>query len=562
MPTPSTPAGGKTGPAPVGPAPAGSATGGYATPPANNPVPVNSPGSGGFGGVYNPLNLHNVDKSFRDPKGFVYDVLGMDPNATPDNYDAKGQLAYSQGMSASVYNEAMRQKAINDAKPAPQATISAQTIAAPGAINAQTINTPGIVGGAEADALRARQLQQAETAANSPSSAAAQMRAAGGQIENQQLGMAAAARGADRGAARRDAMLAMGSQGQVAANQSAALAAQEQAAKQQAYTQALSGVRSGDVSTTQAQTQIGAANQGANLQAQQATAGNTLTAAQANQGANLQAQMGTANTQLAGWTAQNQAQNAALGTGLQAVGATNQAQQVASGYGQSQNQAQSTQKAGIIGAAGSIIGGILSDERAKFDISTVGADSPYSSYAPSTSNPSSPYFTGMGKDTDFLAWKPEAPKAPEQNKGLLGNLSDERAKVDIGKATHKSIADKYGSVLQEAYGHSAMSESPYGALSDERAKREVQNMSTHDVEQWAEDEGTDPITWRYKPGFEDGGQDVHLGVSAQRLERSGPLGRLMVHRDPETGMRKVDYGALALMLSKAALEKATRKEAR
>ena len=513
------PSSGKTGPAPssAGVTPAGQVTQGQAVPPQPITTTTSPNTPGGFGGVYNPFNLNNVKKSFSDPKGFLYSVLGMDPNS-PNNYDSKGQLSYSQGMSANVYNEAMRQKQINDARPAPQATISAQTVAAPGAINAQTINTPGIIGGAQADALRAQQLQQAATAANSPSSAAAQMRAAGGQIENQQLGVAAAARGADRGAARRDAMLGIGAQGQVAANQTAAVAAQEQAAKQQAYTAALSGVRSGDVTTTQAGTQIAAANQGANLQAQQATAGNTLAAAQSNQGANLQAQMGTANTQLAGWTAQNQAQNAALGTGLQAVGATNQAQQVASGYGQSQNQQESTQKAGVAGVLSGVLSKIWSDERAKSDMAPVGGGSPYSSYASTSSNPASPYFTGTGKDQDFLAWKPEPPKQAEQSNGILGSLSDERA------------------------------------------KQEVASMHPAEMEHWASK--VNPITFRYKPGFEDGGQDPHLGVSAQQLEQSGPLGRLMVHHDPETGMRKVDYGALALMLSKAALEKATRKELR
>ena len=145
MPAPATTASGKTGPAPAGPKPApGTTTGGYATPPGYTPPTSATPNTAsGYGGVYNPLNLHNVDKSFRDPKGFVEEALGMG-GATPNNYNASGQLDYSQGMSANVYNEAMRQRQLNETQRAPQATIAAQTVATPGAINAQTINTPSL----------------------------------------------------------------------------------------------------------------------------------------------------------------------------------------------------------------------------------------------------------------------------------------------------------------------------------------------------------------------------------------------------------------------------------
>jgi len=83
-------------------------------------------------------------------------------------------------------------------------------------------------------------------------------------------------------------------------------------------------------------------------------------------------------------------------------------------------------------------------------------------------------------------------------------------------------------------------------------------MGDADVVNWAEK--VDPITFRYRDGFEDDGEDARLGVSAQELEKTGPLGRMMVHRDPYSGMRTVDYGALALMLSKAALSKAERRK--
>ena len=48
-----------------------------------------------------------------------------------------------------------------------------------------------------------------------------------------------------------------------------------------------------------------------------------------------------------------------------------------------------------------------------------------------------------------------------------------------------------------------------------------------------------PKSWRYKPGYEDGGEREHTGVMAQALEKSD-LGRTMVRKDAD-GTRIVDY---------------------
>ena len=206
--------------------------------------------------------------------------------------------------------------------------INAQTVNAPGAINAQTVNASPLLAGAPADALRQQALDQAASAASSPSAAQAQMRAAGNQIENQQAGLAAQARGADRAGARRAAMLATGTQEQGAAATSAALAAQEETTKQAQYATALQGVRSGDVNAGQALTQVGGLNQAANLQGQAQTAQNQLAAATANQAANLQGQIQTGNQALTAQTA-NQAANlqAQTTTGTQALTAEQANQQ-------------------------------------------------------------------------------------------------------------------------------------------------------------------------------------------------------------------------------------------
>jgi len=608
---------------------------------------------------------------------------------TPNSYDVNKNLALSTQAAGNVYSAAMSPvanapawalqnqtvntpNAINaQTVAAPNAimagtvntpnAINAQTVTAPNAINAQTVNAPGainaqtvnaspLLAGAPADALRQQALDQAASAASSPSAAQAQMRAAGNQIENQQAGLAAQARGADRAGARRAAMLATGTQEQGAAATSAALAAQEETTKQAQYATALQGVRSGDVNAGQALTQVGGLNQAANLQGQAQTAQNQLAAATANQAANLTGQIQTGNqaltaqtanqaanlqaqtttgaqaltaeqaNQQAGLTAQintgqqaltagtanqaanlqaqtttgaqalnageaNQAanlqaqqgtltgaqnaytqtlaaQNARMGTALQAVGATNQAQGVAASYGTNQNALQSQTASNLVGAGTSAVG-MMSDERAKDEISAIGdtSDADLDALMSSTHGTTSPeqmekefptapttsswqdaaarigktYNSYGGSQVplvsipqptagqDFLSWRMPAPSVPQQ------------------KDSSKSGLTSLGTLI---------------GLSDERAKHEVEQMDAKEVADWAEAVPT--ATWRYKPGVPgtDGGEDYHTGTIAQGLEGTGPLGQLMVHRDHQTGLKQVEYGPLGLMVGKGALHKA------
>ncbi len=593
--------------------------------------------------------------------GGVASTIG-DALVAPNTYDANGNLTLSTQAAGNIYNRAMQPvanaptanitsrdvaaptinaqtiatpNAIQAQNVATPGAIQAQTVAAPGAITAQNVSAPAdinaqsvqasdLLQGGTADAQRAAILQQAQTAANSPSSAAAAMRAAGNQIENQQAGLAAQARGADRASARRDAMLATGTQGMTAASTTAQLAAQEQAAKQQAYTSALTGVRAGDVSASQALAGIGEANQGANLSGQQWTAANALaaatanqqanltgqiqtgaqglTAATANQAANLQAQtttgaqaltagtanqaanlqaqtttgaqniqVGTANAannltgqvqqgslgvqagtanQQANLTAQQadiankqtgyvdtqNAQNAKLQTATQAVGATNQAQGVAATYGTGQN-AQKSKTAGSLVSAAS---GLLSYERAKTDVAPIGdtdlsmgteptgwqrAGAAMQMMGDRLSDAPPAQIAPIGKKQDFLDWRmPQPPpdtSSTSSTTGIGGLLSG----LGVG-------------------------------LSDVQAKRDVERMDPRDVVDWAESVPT--ATWRYRKGVPgtDQGADYHAGTIAQGLERTGPLGKLLVHRDPQTGLKQVEYGPLGLMVGKGALTKA------
>lgn len=75
-----------------------------------------------------------------------------------------------------------------------------------------------------------------------------------------------------------------------------------------------------------------------------------------------------------------------------------------------------------------------------------------------------------------------------------------------------------------------------GAFSDERVKR---NVSTGDSAIGKMLGALAPKSWRYKPGYEDGGEREHTGVMAQALEKSD-LGRTMVRKDAD-GTRIVDY---------------------
>ncbi len=410
----------------------------------------------GWTDYLNPVDdLKKVGKWANDklgnPLGALTNVL-----STPNNYDATGQMTKSEAMSGGVYSRAAG--LANEAHDGPTLNpVTAQATTAGKPITAQIIGKPNLLVGQQASALRDAQLDQAQAAANSPSSAAAQMRAAGTQIEQQQAGMAAQARGQDRASARRDAMLATGTQGMQAASQTAVLAAQEQAAKQQAYTQALAGVRAGDVSNVQTQTQIGAQNQAADLQAQQATASNKLNTGQFNATNDLQAQQANNANALAGYQEKNNAINQAYGTELQAVGATNQAAGVASNYATGLNTAQMQNRNTLLGAAGGLLG--VSDESAKTDISPVGRSSAdkfggilAGAYGmPGTGAAASPYAAATGED--FLKWQPTPAAAPQQQQqgggglgaiagvGLGSLLSDKRAKQEVDHMSTDDIAD-------------------------------------------------------------------------------------------------------------------------
>ena len=431
-----------------------------------------------------------------------------------------------------------------------------------------TVDAGQNITGTNATDLRAQQLAQAQTAANSPSSAAAQMRAAEGQIENQQAGQAAQARGVDRAGARRAAMLATGTQEQGAASTTAALAAQEQAAKQQAYTGALAGVRAGDVSTAQAGMQAQQANQQAGLTAQQANLQAGLTAQEANQSAGIQAgnlnnqalltaQQANQGAAINAYTAQMGATNNFLGTANQSTGAGNQANNTVAQY---QANWDKTKQASIQGGTSQLMnsgGGLLSaigmsDEKTKAEIEPIGSPSIGGGYSDqysqmlgsaygTSSNPekfSDPYLTAAPTpQTNFLA--------PSQFGILPDNPQPSSSSQSGGGGLMGMLGGGGGG---EGGGLGDM-------LSDIFAKEEVNRLGKGDLANWAESVPT--ASFRYKPGAPDtdGGAQYHVGTVAQGLERTGALGKLLTHQRPD-GLKEVEYGPLGLMVGKGALERA------
>lgn len=161
-----------------------------------------------------------------------------------------------------------------------------------------TVSAGDNVSGEGAAALREQRLAAANQMLSSPSAAAASMRASQAKIGRQMLGVAAGARGADRVAARRAAMLGIGANGMQAGAEAAALAAQEEQAKRQAYATALGQVQAGDVAAGQASTTAQVANLNAEIAAKSKTLDADLAAQVANLGANTTAQTTNLNAEL------------------------------------------------------------------------------------------------------------------------------------------------------------------------------------------------------------------------------------------------------------------------
>ena len=469
------------------------------------------------GGIYNPAAgaMNKTLSGGNNANGLPYsgenitaagggggsNSLGL----VPDDYDENANLKMQLAAVGGIYNPAAgaMNKTLSGGNNAPglNANITAQTVGQPGAIAGGAGNGVGAAG------LQSMTLAQAKAAANSPSAAAAQMKAAEQGIEQQQAGVAAQARGADRAGAKRALMLGIGTQEQGAAQTSAQLAAQEAEAKQAAYTNALLG------------------EQGANT----AVAGIQNQAALANQQTNLAAQEATAQTQLGAY---NATQNAALGYGGLATGAVNagtSAEGVAANYASNQANTQAGMNkallGGATGGAGAVLGALagFSDEATKTDIAGApGSDSSLDDLM------SSSHENDISKSSTAEALRDLSPGVDKDEPNpYLKTMSGAAEKFS------KGLEGAYSTAAPSMYIPSFDRPAPVTvnsqAISDARAKEAVKGMSDEDLIDWAHK--PKPVTFYYKDGFADGGKDAQVGVVAQQLEKTGPMGQMMVHKD-------------------------------
>lgn len=210
--------------------------------------------------------------------------------------------------------------------PGPVERYSASTVAAPDAVQvglpqmaqgvqARDVSVPGAsaatIGGATIDTAPSNQIRGQQVgnlsalsdaaAGRGPSAADALFANKLGDVTTTQMGAVGQARGTDRAAQRREAMLQIGRQGMEAANSAAALKAQEQQAARGQLTGALSDVRGTDVGLAAQQAgltqEANLTNAGRETDVSKYNAGMAATVGAANADRSLGAQQFTAGAQ-------------------------------------------------------------------------------------------------------------------------------------------------------------------------------------------------------------------------------------------------------------------------
>jgi hypothetical protein len=466
-------------------------------------------------------------------------------------------------------------------------TINAPTIGDAAQTGGVTVGSTQL--GPEATALQKQELQAASAIANGPSAAMSQFQAGQSQVVKDQLAMAAASRGSERAGARREAMINAGASGAQNNLAAASLAAQETQAKNVAASSAYQGIGAQALAaaTTQAQitsqqqqlqaqldsaiaqgntaainsiktqqAQLGLQAQTSTVQAglnQQGTLANVAQSNTALQQQTAMANAAAANTSAANYAASQNAAYSQLaanqtGTSQANAAATNAAAAYNTGAYNTAAQTAASQQ-----SATNLANAALAQQQAQANANraagidttnatqqnAVSGANASNSIAAQTTNAANQLNTSQLQQTGATA-------ALNAGNTAVGNEAKNAVTVvDANKATAADATSTDAA-------NKGMLAAGIAKLSDERAKEDVQKLSPYDTRHWAE--SIDPITFRYKEGHEDDGKDVQLGVSAQQVEKSGPLGRLMVHQDPGDDLKHVDYGALTLMLSKTALD--------
>lgn len=410
-----------------------------------------------------------------------------------------------------------------------------------------------------ASALRGEQLAAIQKLQNQPSAAAAQYKAALGGIAREQLGIASQARGAERAGGRREAMLAIGDQGLDAADRIAAAQIAEQNATNQSILGALGGARGQDAEIATHQADL-------NQQANQLEAQITAEASRGNAAAVNALKAKQADLRLAAATSTAAGSvNAGNVRGTISAGNADRAARIGIANADAANLAARS------GADAANLAGQNAADRAT-RIRAANADRAATIAQNNQTNALAAGTTtaNLGNAADLANQGDATTRAVGQGQldisgqqvrnagtqaGLTGaagaigtGLDVQGRKLDISKA---KLGVAAGDLDREDRASDRLVKggtAAGAALSDERVKRDVHAVPPEDLEELAR--AMRAVTYRYKPGVDDGGKDVHAGVLAQDIEGTR-LGKTLVGED-EDGVKNVDYRGLAAMMAAAA----------
>lgn len=373
-----------------------------------------------------------------------------------------------------------------------------------------------------------------------PSQAELAMRRGVEQAQAQSIGLARSGRGPTQGAAMRAAVQANAGMSTQAAAQAAELRAAEMAAARQAYAQQVAAQRGMDLAAA-----------GAMYGREQSIYGGEL-----------------------------QARTNLLGQRWQADAA--------------REQADAARDAGIVNLAGTaagILGMAFSDAKAKTN--TAGASTQGLGTALAMLGKSTPkkkieqkefelQMADDADDADDDDWGTKFAKIGQALRGGGGaaQFSDEKAKRPLTDAERRRMGAELDAELARRRPHVAAYDDAPGyrydtprtvptaayddapAMDPEERRRQLRELDAAAAQVLADMQRpapaareavarTKPVAFRYRPeveGAPGAPPGPHVGILAQDLERS-PAGRTVVRRDPATGLRQVDVGGLAALLT-------------
>lgn len=449
--------------------------------------------------------------------------------------------------------------------------------------------------------LRGEQLDAARALVTGPSAADAQMKAGLATTTEEALGMVNQARGADRGASRLAALQALATGGVKAAALGAEAKANETIARQRALVDALSGVRTQDASVAVQQAQMDARQKELNAQLETAVSqGNTeeanrirSTILQLGQDAKKTSllagiDVAKAAADVAGETAGRQSTiDLANAQTLTGVNLTNtnayntrqdkdadrytQNSQFNAGQG---NQINTTNTANDI---------LVKDRNAGYTQTTQqgNRDANFKQLGIKIDTMGGAIDKGTSAIQAGTGAIGQANNAAGTSSGIAGTIvSGQKVQQDAETESSGRLVKFVSTAGAAATGNPAAAAGASGATSggktqpgfsgtgddllpmstsDENAKKDVRRISDEALLNFAEKK-VQPVSFEYKPGYEDNGKERHGGFPSAQIFERDPVGKLFVSRDAK-GTPHIDYGNFGAMLEAARIRE-SRKAAR